>query len=130
MLKLADTQILKSAHDCSDGGLAIAIAECCFLSLGRNAIGAEIDLKAKNLSRETLLFGETPSRIVISFGPDDRDRIQTMVDDCPFEIIGRVRGTALTIKMDDSILISSPIRKLESAWKNSLADQLEPVRNK
>ena len=62
--------------------------------------------------------------------PDDRDRIQTMVDDCPFEIIGRVRGTALTIKMDDSILISSPIRKLESAWKNSLADQLEPVRNK
>jgi phosphoribosylformylglycinamidine synthase len=44
LLLLADNCLLNSAHDCSDGGLAVAIAECCFSSLGRPAVGAEIEL--------------------------------------------------------------------------------------
>src|SRR5690606_14908141 len=67
VLKLADEMLIRSAHDCSDGGLAVALAECCFSSLGREAIGAKVDLSSNGLSKEAVLFAESPSRIVISF---------------------------------------------------------------
>jgi phosphoribosylformylglycinamidine synthase len=51
-LDLADNFLLKSAHDCSDGGLAVAIAESCFSSLNRTPIGAAIELKNENLPLE------------------------------------------------------------------------------
>jgi phosphoribosylformylglycinamidine synthase len=129
VLKLADDQLLRSAHDCSDGGLAVSIAECCFSSLGRKAVGAEIDLKANGLSNESLLFAETPSRVVISVAPEHLERVREIVGDCPFEVIGKVSSADLKISIDGRELVSSPIADLESSWKNSLEDQLESVRN-
>ena len=59
-LKLADEFLLVSAHDCSDGGLAVTVAESCFSSLNRQAFGAEIELKNDGeISAAGLLFGET-----------------------------------------------------------------------
>src|SRR2546423_6234297 len=85
-LRAAEAGLLRSAHDCSDGGLAVALAECCFSSLNREAVGAEISLESGVWSRESkdknsssasdsrlqtpdsrLLFSESPSRIIISF---------------------------------------------------------------
>src|SRR5215510_14925504 len=60
-LEAAEAGLLHSAHDCSDGGLAVALAESCFSSLGRDAIGAEVDLKGP-LGPTALLFSESPSR--------------------------------------------------------------------
>ena len=124
-LKLADEFLLKSAHDCSDGGLAVAIAESCFPSLNRKSIGAEIELKNENLSVEALLFGETPSRIVISFAPENLEKVKEVSNDCPFEIVGKVTGNNLSIKINDSEIISASVSELENAWKNSLEKQLE-----
>ena len=129
VLKLADAQLLKSAHDCSDGGLAVAIAECCFSSLGREPIGAVIELKSTGISTEALLFGETPSRVVIAFAPESLDRVREIVGSCPFQTIGHVSGMELTINIDGSVRLTSSIADLESAWKNSLADRLETPRN-
>ncbi|HYJ92308.1 MAG TPA: AIR synthase related protein, partial [Pyrinomonadaceae bacterium] len=129
MLQLADQQLLKSAHDCSDGGLAVAIAECCFSSLGRSAVGVEIDLNANGLSSEALLFAETPSRIVITFSLQNRERVLETVGDCPFEVIGTVAASNFTINIDGSESISASVNDLESAWKNSLAEQLESFQN-
>jgi phosphoribosylformylglycinamidine synthase len=129
VLKLADEYLLRSAHDCSDGGLAVTIAGCCFSSLGRKAVGAEIDLKANGLSSVALLFAETPSRVVISFAPENLDRVREIAGDCPFEVIGKVSGADLKISIDGSEAVSSPIVDLESSWKTSLEDQLENVRN-
>ncbi|HSU24629.1 MAG TPA: phosphoribosylformylglycinamidine synthase subunit PurL [Pyrinomonadaceae bacterium] len=124
-LKIADAQLLKSAHDCSDGGLAVAVAECCFSSLGREAIGAEIELASNHLSAESLLFGESPSRIVISFTPEDLDRVRELAAACPFELIGKVTGGKLTISIDGPTALTSPIAELETLWKSSLGNQLE-----
>src|SRR5207253_6555837 len=79
-LRAAEPGLLRSAHDCSDGGLALALAECCFSSLNREAIGAQISLESgvRSLESKTkdgsapdsrlqtpdLLFSETPSRII------------------------------------------------------------------
>jgi phosphoribosylformylglycinamidine synthase II len=129
-LQLADEFLLKSAHDCSDGGLAVAIAESCFSSLNRKAIGAEIELKDANLSTESMLFSESPSRIVVSFAAENLDKIQVIAkeNDCPFEVIGKVGGEKLTIKMNDLETVSASIAELESAWKNSLENRLD-VKN-
>ena len=126
MLKLADASLLKSAHDCSDGGLAVAIAECCFSSLKNPANGAQIELSnAANLSAEALLFGETQSRIVISFEPETLEKVEEIIGDLPFEVIGRVAGENLTFKIGGEEKISASVSKLENAWKTSLESQLE-----
>ncbi|HKR22783.1 MAG TPA: phosphoribosylformylglycinamidine synthase subunit PurL, partial [Pyrinomonadaceae bacterium] len=65
-LQAAEAGLLVSAHDCSDGGLAVALAECCFSSLGREAIGAQVNIEG-SLNATSLLFSESPSRIIISF---------------------------------------------------------------
>ena len=125
-LKLADEFLLKSAHDCSDGGLAVNLAESCFSSLNRKAIGAEIELKEENLSAASLLFGETPSRIVISFAADKLETIREIAEanKCPFEIIGKVSGTNLTIKINRQEVVSTAVSELEHVWKHSLENQL------
>lgn len=125
VLKLADEMLLKSAHDCSDGGLAVAIAECCFSSLNRDAVGAHIELTSNGLSKEALLFGESPSRIVISFPPEDLERIVELTDSCPFLIIGEVTDGPLWISVDGDDLISEPVSRLEKTWDTALGSSLD-----
>jgi len=124
-LRLADESLLKSAHDCSDGGLAVALAESCFSSLGREAVGAEISLEANGISDAALLFGETPSRIIISFAADRLGDVEKAVGDVPFKVIGKVAGTNLTISVDGAVAINEAVSELESGWKNSLEEELE-----
>ena len=73
-LEAAEAGLLQSAHDCSDGGLAVALAESCFSSLNREAIGADLNLSG-TLPESSLLFAESPSRIVISFDPAQHEAI-------------------------------------------------------
>jgi phosphoribosylformylglycinamidine synthase len=126
-LRLADQYLLKSAHDPSDGGLAVAIAESCFSSLNRKRIGAEIELKSENLSTEALLFSESPSRIVISFAPENLEKIQAIAEeiDCPLAVIGTIGGENLKIKTNQAEAISASIAELELIWSSSLEKQLE-----
>ena len=124
LLKLIDASLINSAHDCSDGGLAVAIAECCFSSLGRKALGAEIELTSNGLSNEALLFGETPSRIIITFAADNVDNVRQLVETCPFEVIGKVGGDNLSIVANDKSF-SSKVSELESAWRDALSNKLE-----
>src|SRR5215207_9864650 len=69
-IEAAEAGLLLAAHDCSDGGLAVALAELCFSSLGREAIGAEVDLTG-TLDPLVVLFSESPSRIIISLNSSD-----------------------------------------------------------
>src|SRR5215468_12223766 len=78
-LAAAEAGLLLSAHDCSDGGLAVALAESCFSSLGRDAVGAAVDLNGP-FGPTTLLFSESPSRIVISFDPSDAGAVQEIAE--------------------------------------------------
>ena len=120
-----DEMLLNSAHDCSDGGLAVAIAECCFSSNGRKAIGAEIELTTTGLSPESLLFGESPSRIVISFDSDHLERVRELAADCPLEVIGRLAGSGLQVSVNGDPAIKVAVAELESIWSGSLSAMLE-----
>jgi phosphoribosylformylglycinamidine synthase len=126
-LDLADKFLLRSAHDCADGGLAVAIAESCFSSLNDETNGAEIDLKDENLAAESQLFGETPSRIVVSFAPEKLAEIEQIAkeNDCPFAVIGKVSGKNLTVRVNGEAVISGVVSELEKLWATSLESKLE-----
>ncbi len=124
VLKLADEMLVGSAHDCSDGGLAVTIAECCFSSLNREAIGASIELESNGLSKEAALFAESPSRVVISFAPENLDRVKEIAADIPFEVIGSVSDDVLKISIDGEQIIDSAVSELEGAWESALESEL------
>ncbi len=126
-LKLIDEQLINSAHDCNEGGLAVAIAEQCFASLNNESNGVEIELSNDNLDATTQLFSESPSRILITFLPDELEEVETVAKatECPFEVIGKVTVEDLKIDFNGENVISSKVADLQKAWKTSLEKQLE-----
>jgi phosphoribosylformylglycinamidine synthase II len=129
-LEAAETGLLASAHDCSDGGLAVALAECCFSSLNRATIGAEVSLPESlrgSLPTATILFSESPSRIILSFPASSRAAVENIAEreKCPFTVIGRVGGNSLRISLDEEQIISAEISELENVWRSSLSKKLE-----
>ncbi|MCV5366218.1 hypothetical protein OFB70_30085, partial [Escherichia coli] len=64
--------------------------------------------------------GESPSRIVISFAPENLERIRQIVGDCPFEVIGKVANDTLDINIDGRKVISESVVKLENSWESAL----------
>ena len=131
-LQAAEAGLLRSAHDCSDGGLAVAISECCFSSPGHEAIGANVDLgeasTEETLLEEGLLFNESPSRIVISFDPDDEESIRRIAEanSAPFAVIGRVGGDRLTIRAAGEVAVDASVAQLENTWRGGLTRMLQP----
>jgi phosphoribosylformylglycinamidine synthase len=125
-LAAAEAGLLLSAHDCSDGGIAVTLAESCFSSLGRDAIGADVDLKGP-LGPTAQLFSESPSRIVVSFDPSDAGAVQELAErhGAPFAILGRVGGNELVIAVDGEETVRIEVAELESAWREALANKLQ-----
>src|ERR1700733_15372133 len=102
---LIHSEVVKSAHDCSEGGLAVALAECCISQqIARETprlIGAEIDLSALPETRlDALLFGESQGRVVISVSALQAPKVlaQAKILGVPALTLGVVGGTALQIK--------------------------------
>jgi phosphoribosylformylglycinamidine synthase II len=125
-LAAAEAGLLLAAHDCSDGGLAVALAEMCFSSLGRDAVGAVVDLTAA-LDATSVLFSESPSRILVSFSPTDTAAIEEIVrsNNVPFAILGRTGGTRLTVSVNGQQTVNADVSKLETAWRTALSDKLQ-----
>jgi phosphoribosylformylglycinamidine synthase len=131
-LQAAEAGLLRSAHDCSDGGLAVAISECCFSSPGHEAIGANVDLgeasTEETLLEEGLLFNESPSRIVISFDTNDEESIRRIAETnaAPFTVIGRVGGDRLIISAAGQVAVDASVAQLENTWRSGLTRLLQP----
>ena len=125
-LAAAEAGLLLATHDCSDGGLAVALAEMCFSSLGRDAIGAEVDLTG-TLDPTSILFSESPSRIVLSFSPTDAAAIEEIArsNNVPFAILGRVGGTRLTVSVNGQTAVDAAVSNLETAWRTALSVKLQ-----
>ncbi|MGH9972218.1 MAG: phosphoribosylformylglycinamidine synthase subunit PurL [Pyrinomonadaceae bacterium] len=125
-LEAAEAGLLQSAHDCSDGGLAVALAECCFSSLNRSAIGAQVEL-AGSLPAPSTLFSESPSRIIISFEASERGAVEEIATrgHCPITILGEVGGDRLRINTAGSEAINASIDQLENAWRESLSKKVQ-----
>jgi len=136
LLGLIQSGLVKSAHDCSEGGVAVCVAESCMSQLvGRETprlIGAKIDfsaLKAPDsedanppLRLDALLFGESQSRVVITCALLDAVKVveRAKLMGVPAMQIGKVGGDTLNVKTLGSEF-SSPVAELHDAWWNSIA---------
>ncbi|HVU26955.1 MAG TPA: phosphoribosylformylglycinamidine synthase subunit PurL [Verrucomicrobiae bacterium] len=127
LIGLIQSGLVKSAHDCSEGGLAVALAESCISQLiARDTprlIGATIDLlQVKDVRLDALLFGETQSRVVISCKLLDAVKVveRAKLMGVPAIQIGKVGGDKLSVKFPNGEF-SSPLTELHDAWWNSIA---------
>jgi len=119
--------VVKSAHDCSEGGLAVALAESCISrQIARETpslIGAQIDLFQIGETRlDALLFGETQGRVVISVAGIHAPKVlaQAQVLGVLAMALGTVGGTALQIKTKGGSL-NCDLRELHDLWWNAIA---------
>jgi len=129
-LAAAEAGLLASAHDCSDGGLAVALAELCFSSLNRQAVGADVvipDSLRGSLPPASMLFGESPSRIIVSFPASSRAAVEEIAEreGCPFTVVGHVGGGALQITLGDEEAIALEVSGMEEVWRGALSKKLE-----
>jgi phosphoribosylformylglycinamidine synthase len=127
LLGLIQSGLVKSAHDCSEGGLAVALAESCISQLiareTPRLIGATIDLsELKDVRLDALLFGETQSRVVISCKLLDAVKVveRAKLMGVRAVQIGKVGGDKLTAKTASGEF-SAPLTELHDAWWNSIA---------
>jgi phosphoribosylformylglycinamidine synthase subunit PurL len=127
LIGLIQSGVVKSAHDCSEGGLAVALAESGISQLiARDTprlIGATIDLsEIKDARLDALLFGETQSRVVITCKAQDAVKVveRAKLMGVPAAHIGKVGGDTLTVKTAGGEF-SAPLTELHDAWWNSIA---------
>ncbi|HUB87625.1 MAG TPA: AIR synthase-related protein, partial [Verrucomicrobiae bacterium] len=127
LLGLIQSGLIKSAHDCSEGGLAVAIAESCISQLVAREtprlIGAQIDLSQfKDIRLDALLFGETQSRVVISCAALDAAKVveRAKLLGVPAIQIGKVGGDKLAIQFAGGEF-SAPLAELHDGWWNAIA---------
>lgn len=119
MLTLIDHQLLSSAHDCSDGGLLVTLAESCFSPQDENR-GILINYTPQGRA-DLAYFGEAHSRIVISVTPAKLQATLQIIQSSGFEhqVLGVVKGTAFHLQD----VMNIPVLELRMAWQDSLSLQ-------
>ncbi|RWR05783.1 phosphoribosylformylglycinamidine synthase subunit PurL [Siminovitchia fortis] len=110
--------LVSSAHDVSEGGAAVALAECLFDTDG---LGAEVTLAG---DKTTALFSETQSRFIISVRKENQAAFEEIVNDAT--LIGEVTDSAELVILNDNkeLLVKSDSKKMEEAWKGAIPSLL------
>ena len=117
---------IKSAHDTAEGGLAVALAECCFLD-HEHWVGAEIKL-GENMRSDFLLFAEDQSRIVVSVAAEDLTHLQQLAkkQEIPLLVLGKVTNNArLRIHHRDKLVIDLPIVQMADVYFSAIQNAME-----
>lgn len=109
--------IIRSAHDVSEGGLAVTLAESCIAG----DVGARISLP-EGRRVDALLFGEAPSRIVVSVAPGDLCALMELARTVgvPATLLGHVAGSELTLEVGGQLLVQGLVADLADAWRGTL----------
>jgi phosphoribosylformylglycinamidine synthase len=112
--------VARSAHDCADGGLAVALAECCMTGPDQ-PLGADLKLPGE-LRPDATLFAESASRIVLSVRPGDVARVERIAQEhaVPCRRLGEVGGGALTLR-GEGFSMSLPVGSVREAWATGLS---------
>jgi phosphoribosylformylglycinamidine synthase II len=117
VLALVQAGHLASAHDVSDGGLAVAVAECAVTA--SRPLGVSIDLPAHHDSRaDAVLFGEAPARFVISFASTEIEAVQNIcaAHGAPLHVVGSVGGLTIDIRINGQPRILLAPDQAHEAW--------------
>ena len=122
IIQIVGEGLAESAKDCSEGGLAVTVAECGFAG----GIGAEVTLAAGELPAEFVLFGEDASRILISCDPKSVERIKQIAVKFGLsaENIGSTVPEKLAISVDGNVAVTASVLELKQVWAGALREAL------
>jgi phosphoribosylformylglycinamidine synthase len=115
--------LVRSCHDCSEGGIAVSAAEMAFAG----SVGLDLDLRAVIVSEpietsDLVLFSESNGRFLLEVAPDHREALEEIMGDCACSMIGQtVESTDLRITgLDGKVAVSASHQELRRAWKSGL----------
>jgi phosphoribosylformylglycinamidine synthase len=126
IVALAEARLIRSANDCSDGGIAVALAECCF---DTNGIGFEASIPGVTASDEphvnlaAALFGESATRVVASLTTDVLAEVleRAAAAQVPVRVIGQTGGNRLHLAVDGSTAIDLSVDDAERVWASAVS---------
>ena len=118
--KAAAGGLLSSAHDVSDGGIAVALAECTMGGLR----GADFEMgeaESETEDERAFLFSEDPGRFIVSVSPENESRFRQVFSGLPAAKVGRVRGDKrMVIRKDGKMIVNQDITEMKALWRRAL----------
>jgi phosphoribosylformylglycinamidine synthase II len=124
LVELVGAGLLLSAHDCSDGGLAVTLAEC---SADTNEIGCEVAIPTMAGGTINSLFGESASNVVVSIRKKDVSRVIELVNaaSLPWLTLGHSGGKRVRISIGDEDVVDAPLDEVAQAWSTGVSRYFE-----
>jgi len=121
VLDIIDKNLIKSAHDCSKGGLAVAVSEICMT----NQIGCNVsldDIPGEKLDVDRILFSESHSRYLLSFDKKNISQIEGILkqNNVSFKQIGQFGGEQIQFVNDSKLIIDLDLKKTHEIWLHAL----------
>jgi phosphoribosylformylglycinamidine synthase II len=122
LVEMIQAGLVESAHDCSEGGIAVTLAESTF----GKGVGAKVDLSVQGLPAEFVLFGEDASRAVVSCDRSNLTAIQQVAVKCGIsaDVIGETVAEQLEIRLDGGVVVSAAVDELRVVYENALETAL------
>ena len=126
----ASSGLIRSAQDCSEGGLAVALAECCI----GTGLGARTDIPAvisvNGFGDIATLFSESATRVVVSVAPEREAELMSLATRAhlPARRIGVVTGKRVHIAIDGRTVIDEPLAEVERTWNTAIERYFEPAK--
>src|SRR3954462_4552817 len=115
---LVRASLVRSAHDCSEGGVAVALSEMTF----PRELGCTVDLPAAPGRADAILFGEDASRILVAYPAANAARVAQAARDkgVPFAEIGEVTGNSLVLSWGRKPLLEVRVAELKEPWTGAV----------
>jgi phosphoribosylformylglycinamidine synthase len=131
LIEGASSGLVRSAQDCSEGGFAITLAECCI----GTGLGADVDVPGVASATAAFadiatLFGESASRVVVSVSADREAALLALAarERVPARRIGVVGGTRIRVSIGGRLALDEPVSGAEETWTTAIERHFEPAR--
>ena len=125
VLEIIENDLIKSAHDCSKGGLAVAVSELCMT----NQIGCTVSLENisnQQLESDEILFSESHSRYLLTFDKKNLQRLEELLkkNNVTFQVIGKFGGESIRFTDNSKSIIDLSVDKAHKTWISSLKEMV------
>jgi len=123
LIALAQAGLVDSAHDCTEGGIAVALTESGFAK----GFGISVDLMSNGLAPEFVLFGEDASRVIISCDQSNLSRIQQLAVKYSLsaDVIGQTVSDKVEIRLDGRVVVSASVSELRDGFEGAIEAALK-----
>ena len=131
LVKGAAEGLIRSAHDCAEGGLAVTLAECCFdTGLGAEADVAAVATAANAFGDVATMFAESASRVVVSVSAARTAELEALAasEGVPADMIGRVGGERIVISIAGRRVLDESLADAERIWSTAIEIYFESKR--